>query len=79
MLDNYLPQSDSFSKERSVTIVDVLPARLPERCSCSYCGKEKRVAYRFVADNGREAVTCYPCSDQGMNWLEQNFPHPVHH
>jgi hypothetical protein len=62
---------------RSVPIKDVIPVRTSERCSCSYCGQIKWVAYRIVPDEGGEAVVCYPCSDRGMQWLEQNFPRPV--
>lgn len=69
-----LPQGVSFQREHRVTIVDVEPIKVHKSCSCSYCGQVKRVAYHFVADNGVEAVTCYPCSDRGMNWLEQNYP-----
>ncbi len=59
---------------------EVIPASQAEYATCSYCGKVKYVAYRVVTADGAEAVSCFPCSDRGMNWLEQNFPtlrHPV--
>lgn len=53
---------------------EVHPASQAEHDLCSYCGVVKYVAYRVSADDGREAVACFPCSDRGMNFLEQNFP-----
>jgi len=76
MFGDILPKTaiTQAAMKRYVTIAEVLPAVAPELCSCSYCGKVKRVAYHIISANGREAVTCYPCADQGMNWLERNFP-----
>ena len=55
-------------------LIEVHPAFKAENDLCSYCGKVKYVAYRVVAGEDGEAIACFPCSDRGMNWLEQNFP-----
>lgn len=62
------------NKIPAVTIAEVIPASAPERCACSYCGKAKLAAFHLVTDDSRKGVVCYPCADQGMHWLEKNFP-----
>lgn len=70
-----IPHASSREWERKrPRLIEVNPALRAEHDLCSYCGKVKYVAYRVVAVDGREAVVCFPCSDLGMNWLEQNFP-----
>ena len=64
----------SVRGQGSPLLTEVTPSPKAEHDLCSYCGKVKYVAYRIVAGDGGEAVACFPCSDQGMNWLEQNFP-----
>jgi hypothetical protein len=58
----------------STRVKEVHPASQAEHDLCSYCGVVKYVAYRVASDDGQEAVACFPCSDRGMNFLEQNFP-----
>ncbi len=70
----YLTALSTPNSVYSENVFDVTPIAGAKQQSCSYCGKHRLSAFHIATQDGRIATSCYPCSDNGMNWLEQNFP-----